>query len=215
MRCEDINEYLDDYADGTLAEPQSMQVKEHLDACPACQKSLDELYLLLDQAATLPLCRMPKSDLWSGIETKILSRSDARPVQQLWLHGRRLLFPLAAAALLILGLGTWWAGFSLDTGKPADRNASNLSEEIRKAEDEYDRARQALLATYEKHCDSLDPETREVIQKNMSVISGAIGEIRTALAKDPDNAAVLRMLVATENQRLDLMLLTTRLSGVS
>ena len=213
MRCEDVRERLDDYVDELLSESQSVQVEEHLAACAACRRDTDALRALLEQTAALPRDILPERDLWSDIEGALEATSSAALAR--W---RRPL-ALAAAAVLLIGVGVWLARFSLGTSWPGgeihSEAVSGLAREIREAEAEYARARQELLASFAQYGDTLAPETRRVIKENLAVIDGAVAEIRATLTQDPENVQLFRMLVATQNQGLTLIRLAVRLSSES
>ena len=58
----------------------------------------------------------------------------------------------------------------------------------------------------------LTAEEREVVQKNIAVIRTAIDEINRALAQEPDNALLQKMLISTYREELDLMI---RVDGIT
>ena len=51
-----------------------------------------------------------------------------------------------------------------------------------------------------------------MVQKNMQVIRTAIDDINTALAEEPDNALLQKMLISTYRDELDLMM---RVDGIT
>jgi hypothetical protein len=56
---------------------------------------------------------------------------------------------------------------------------------------------------------TLSPETVAKLKKSIEVIDAAILEARRALAADPANKAIIEMLNASYNQKLDLLKRTT------
>lgn len=59
----------------------------------------------------------------------------------------------------------------------------------------------------------MTPETRAVVEKNLAVIDAALVEIRSALAKDPNNRELLRMLGATRKRKIETLQLVVKLTA--
>jgi len=51
----------------------------------------------------------------------------------------------------------------------------------------------------------LPPETMAIVQRNLAVIDVAIAELEAALAQDPGNEELARMLVSVHRQRAELV----------
>jgi hypothetical protein len=77
----------------------------------------------------------------------------------------------------------------------------------------YVGATEELMDVLEARRDSLAPETREVVDRNLAVIDGAIGEIRAALRKDPGNAELLRQLDSVHRRKIEVLQRVVRLSS--
>jgi len=121
-----VLERLSDHLDGELDEISRAEVDAHLEACPTCRATREDLRRVVSAARGLGE-RLPPRDLWPGIAAVLTPRSDARqvPVPSVQtrrgepavrrLRGRLLLTvpQLAAAAVLLVVLAssaTWWAG---------------------------------------------------------------------------------------------------------
>ena len=91
-------ERLNGFVDGTLRAAERAEAERHLAACASCRTEVAALQALLRDAAALPKSLAPPHDLWSGIEQRLSVRPSARPRVRLW--------ELAAAALLVVGIGT-------------------------------------------------------------------------------------------------------------
>jgi hypothetical protein len=210
MTCENVRERLDDYVDGELPSPELHEVELHLSSCASCREEERALRSLLAQAAALPKAVRPPRELWPGIAAQIEG-------------GRRVLgFPpraafwgtLAAAAALIVGF------VILRPGPPAAPGASpspafiaeSPGRGLSEAEAEYERATQALLAALEERRDRLAPETLKGVEQNLAVIDEALREVRAALATDPRNLELTRMLAATHRKKVDVLQRVMRLS---
>lgn len=72
-------------------------------------------------------------------------------------------------------------------------------------ERDYDRTAAALRAELDVHRTTLSPATVATVERSLRTIDGAIAEARAALARDPGNDALVDMLTATHEQRLDLL----------
>ena len=51
----------------------------------------------------------------------------------------------------------------------------------------------------------LSPETIKTIERNLAVIDSALAESRRALAKDPGNTGLERLVIATWQQKMDFL----------
>jgi hypothetical protein len=65
-------------------------------------------------------------------------------------------------------------------------------------------ARDALVAQFRDKFETLRPETREAILKNLAIMQTAADEIEAALVKDPASGMLRSMLVGTYKRELQL-----------
>ena len=188
---------LDGFADGTLPATERAAVTEHLTDCPECRREVAELRAML--AATRNLSReiLPARDLWSGIEGR-LGAPAARSIAR-WpgTHSRGLRVILAAAAALILMitggmLTTWWQQRVEPAAFASDRA-------------QYQEAAARLATDLAANPAGLSEATRQVLDRNLRIIDGAIREAEEALAEEPGNAALAGMVLARYEQRLELL----------
>jgi anti-sigma-K factor RskA len=198
MTCQEIDERLDDYVDGTLSEGEFQEVELHLASCADCRAAEERLRRLLAAADALPREKSPARDLWPEIAERLGSRA--------W-GGSRI--GLAAAAALVVSTATF---LMLRTGPaPAPGPtaipvaASAGSPALTAAEEEYDRASATLLAALQEQKASLPPETIAALEKNMEVIDQALGEVRQALSRDPDNPRLTSLLSSTHRKKVDIL----------
>jgi len=77
---------------------------------------------------------------------------------------------------------------------------------------DYQDARRTLAAKLDDELSRLTPEERENVQKNIDVIRVAIEEINSALAEEPDNVLLQKLLISTYREELDLMI---RVDGIT
>jgi hypothetical protein len=76
-------------------------------------------------------------------------------------------------------------------------------------------AAEELLTALNEHKDSLSPETRESVERNLAVIDQALEEIREALSREPKNPELTRMLASTHRKKVEVLRRVVRLSGAS
>jgi len=93
--CEQIQEMLVDYSDGMLTAEQSIQIADHLAQCPTCRATLNALDCSLDLAKLL----------WQDNEAQLTKIKIPQPPRMRRFSYRRIA-AIAAAALIIVGLGT-------------------------------------------------------------------------------------------------------------
>ena len=165
---------------------------------------------LLAKAATLPKDVEPPRDLWPAIAARI-GEAGAGPAKPAF----RWPMALAAAFLVasISALLTWSVLRDPQAAAPAviaDVQApagdfvpvsygpnSGLTVKELAARDE-------LFAQFRGAFETLKPETRDAIVKNLAIMQTAADEIDAALAKDPASGMLKGMLFGTYKQELQL-----------
>jgi hypothetical protein len=191
---EQIRMQLDDFIDGTLAEPERVRVAAHLDGCPACRADVEAVQALLAEAGRLPRSIQPTSDLWGGIEHRLVSGSS--PARRRF----RTVYQVAAA------LGFLLLGAALATAWHSGREPAGF----RASQARYAAASAALAEQLTHNPAGLSPATRAVVERNLAIVDAAISEAESALSQDPGNPALEQMLVARYEQRLGLLRRATR-----
>lgn len=215
---EDRSEILNDYLDGTLPQDERAELERRLGADPALAAELRELRALVAAAAELPREATPFRDLWPGIERRLREGPGAeRPDAQ------RRIVPVASARL------GWWVGAvaaaaalvifvvtrppgggggpeiaagnaAAPDGAPAEIPASPLD----RADLEYAAASRDVLDRLQRN-EELDPETVELIRRNLDIIDGAVREIREALDASPESARLHHRLSAEYRRRGEVL----------
>jgi len=216
MKCEDVRKRLDEYVDSLLDDGTCARIEEHLATCLECRGELESLDALWERTKALPRHMMPARDLWGGIEVRLArARRETVSDRGYWFARRRALGMAAAAVVTIgaLGLLGWFSREVIaPTVEPPTTVDAGLAKEIRDADAEYAVARQGVLELLAERGEALSPETRQVIEQNLAVIDGAVGDIRARLAEEPGDARLLRMLVMAQQRGLDVVRLAIRLS---
>lgn len=220
MTCQKLDDRLDDYVDGVLSTADAREVEAHLASCAACREAERRTRQLLAHAAALPRSFAPPRDLWPGIE-----RTIARGRGWMGLLAWRQPMLLAAAATVLLGVlgavlwrGTPAAGVqtvAIPEASPALERVSTVpvaDPALAEAEREYEAAAKTLLAVLQQRRGRLAAEDLARVEDNVAVIDRALVEVREALAKDPVNPELNRMLVATHRKKVDVLRRVVRLS---
>ncbi|HYO45666.1 MAG TPA: zf-HC2 domain-containing protein [Gemmatimonadota bacterium] len=200
MNCADVRERLDGWVKETLGEEERAAVALHLETCEACRGEARGLETLLAAAAVLPREIMPPRDLWVGIDAR-LDRPEAvapraargRPASGLprWaLVAAALALVVVTAAVASILTRRWDEAMALKLRPPGE-------------EARFLAASQELLVGLEDQ--DLSPETMAIVRRNLEVIDAAIAELRVALERDPGNAELTRMLLATYQQKIELL----------
>jgi tetratricopeptide (TPR) repeat protein len=139
-----------------------------------------------------------------------------------WMRTRRFSFSasqLAAASVVwtLLSGGAVWMAFSARpdqtivaaAGPTAVDGVPTTSSKILPVVDaataEYEQAIASLESVLERGRDQLAPQTLRVIEASLATIDQAIREARQALADDPNNAAVSRLLIKHEQSKLRVL----------
>ena len=71
---------------------------------------------------------------------------------------------------------------------------------------DYQDARRSLSAKVTNDLDHLSAEEREAVLQNIEMIRSAIRDINKALAADPDNVLLQKMLLSAYREELELMM---------
>ena len=212
MSCHEISTLLDDHLDGELDTVAAAQVAAHVAVCPACRDELAGLAAARDAMAALPHEVAPTCDLWPGIATAI-----ERQTIVMGGFGRtsralpRWLTATAAAAVLVLATATvtWHlaAGSRSAQVAAASREAATVPASLGDGgvTASFAMARRNLLVLVEQRRASLDLETARVVDDNLRIIDGAVSRIEAALARDPGNPGLQRLLLTAYRQELDLL----------
>ena len=95
MKCDDIEVYLTGYLDGELTQQQRQRVRVHIETCPRCEATLEELREARDATGRLELER-PSNQEWELIMSSILENRTQ--------HLGWLILIIWAAALAAYGL---------------------------------------------------------------------------------------------------------------
>lgn len=219
---------LNDYVDGLLSGAALAEFEHRLTKDEELRADVAALRHLLSETATLPVAIDPPSHLWEGIEARLEARRTSGNVARF--PTRRPPFwtglsAFAAAAAVTLVAGVAYLNQTpveppavaprvaeVPEPQPADTEPTPeamLVEEWRmaqqKADEAYDTARAGLLDALAARPEQLSPEAELALRETQAVIDNAVHELNLALADDPQNPALLHMLMATREKELNLL----------
>lgn len=161
---------------------------------------------LTKAASKLVAGEQPQRDLWPEIEAAI-----TEPQKRRWQ------FPFAQAAAVLLLVGgssavTYVAMQDRDaevvpqmmvtTGLKIQPAAFGNHYELGA---DYEEARASLTLQLEQELESLPPETRADIEKNLAAIQTAIAEINELMADQPNNVMLQRLLMSNYRRELEVL----------
>jgi len=175
----------------------------------------DELMLA---ARRLPAGIAPKRDLWPGIASAIeeKAREERSLAQPRGRPGWNRIFAQAAAVVLLVGgsSGVTWFAMKQDAQPVAavpsagtltfQPVAGSFGSQYHLGPEFLD-ARNELAARLDEELARLSPATRVEVESNLETIRAAILEINLALAEEPGNALLQRLLINAYRDELAVM----------
>lgn len=190
--------------------------ERHRVTCAECQALWAELEAISAEAAQLPLLT-PSRDLWSGIEPRL-----SAPPQAIRPFYRTQVFRLAIAASLLVAVSSTvsWQLASRGTALPAatvalsdgapEGTVDAVSAEMHQTSfsssvTQMDREIATLETILTERRSELDPQTVEVLERNLAVIDAAIAEARDALAADPASQFLAQRFTRAYTSKLTLL----------
>lgn len=190
--CDPIRERLDRFVAGSLPAAERREVDDHLAGCAECRADVEAARFLAGPVAGLRREIAPPADLWTGIAPR-LARGPRRLSVPLW---------VVAAAAILLVVATSAVTVAL-LRRPAAGGETAVTFESTEA-----RYRETALEVdllYRRTRDSLAPETRVVLERNLAVIERALAEARDALRTDPANRTLEAMVLAAYQRKIQFL----------
>ncbi len=149
--------------------------------------------------------------MWPGIEQAI--RQAAKPSRTVW----NSVWAQAAAVLLLIGGSSGLTYLAMTEGTdPVSAVAGGPALVFEPVSarfgsryhlgPEYLDARRLLAVKIDEELSRLTPDERAEVEKNIAVIRKAIDDINKALAAEPDNELLQKLLLNSYREELDLMI---------
>ena len=199
---------LSSYLDGELEEAERTRVEFHLAGCAACREVVADLALIKETAPALAdLESRPAADLWPGIASRTQPARAPR-ISLSWMQAIA-----AGLALAVLSGGGVWvalrggerAGGTPMTQGAGDAGAGGAIAIADFGDAAYESAVKDLREALDKGRNRLDPQTIQVLEKNLAAIDRAIAEAHAALSADPGNVSLNNYLAGVRRRKLELL----------
>ena len=201
--------------DGDGAVDQDGAVQAHLRACAACASDVAALQQITMRARQLageePTIEL--AELWPGIRSRIESSKVVTMASEQTVKAARVPRRLGAmagiAALLMIAV---WLGARTDfdgSGNRVTRVPADTAAPLQFVDDSvrvYKEEAQVLLDRLELTRSMLEPGAAAAIDKDLAVIDSAIAELQTAIARDPRNPALQRLLAMSYREKIEVLL---------
>ena len=198
-------------ADGTLDAARMREAYAHLAACEECAADVQRLRTVMMRAREAPVAVDTREDLWPAIRSRIdrskvvpleASRAtDARRARRRpWLA---IASTAVAAALLIVALAEMqrWRPGAAAAPAAGDVAFASAADSSRMYENEARR----LLNELEMQRAMMPPPARASLDSDLVVIDRSIAELKDAVARDPRNVSLQRLLAASYRQKVELL----------
>jgi anti-sigma factor RsiW len=215
MTCDECAARLGDLLDGELDAATAAGVEEHLRGCEACRGLTDDLRQVTAAARALDRHPVPP-----GAWPRLAARLDGARAHGwgarlgAWLDGAGRPRPaLAAGAIvLVLAAAAWAIRPASDAAAPpaggavsAEDAVQTVEAELALAQEHYTRAIEGLEQIIGDPASTLDQDTAVVLQRNLGIIDGAIGESRAALNAQPTSEVAQQSLFGALRSKVTLL----------
>lgn len=182
----------------------------HLQECADCREQLRALRQLLERAHTLPRTIEPPAEAWNAIRARLPRTA---PRQARWHAGRWM---AAAAAVILLVGGALVLPFGGGTTRNLKGAKLPISERVPAAvaavEQQYGGTVNELRQALDAQRPVLASGVAGVVDRSLADIDAAITETRAALVSDPGNPALVDILSAHYERKVDLLQRATELA---
>ena len=197
-------------ADGTLDAARMREVYAHLAACEECAADVQRLRTVMMRAREAPVAVDTREDLWPAIRSRI-DRSKVVPLGATRDPGARvarrrpwlaIASTAIAAALLIVALA------EMQRWRPGAAAAPAVDAAFASAADSsrmYENEARRLLNELEMQRAMMPPTARASLDSDLVVIDRSIAELKDAVARDPRNVSLQRLLAASYRQKVELL----------
>ena len=221
MTCRLYTDAIQELVDGTLGPIRRAELQTHLDVCDSCRALLADIQKIRASAASLDAVQ-PAPHVWLQIANQLRQEGRATSVVQ---SPRRHVAMLAIAATLLLSVGgalyvllpgtpatpvTDTAQTSSAAESPAGNAAvpdpvQSVADELRLAEQHFQKAISTLEAAAAADPDSVAPDTVAAIKTNVGMINDAIAESQAALTNEPQSSAARSSYFQALRQKVTLL----------
>lgn len=199
-------------ADGTLDAEGMRAAKAHSAVCESCAADVARLKAVVLKARADSALPMSQTDLWPSIRSRIDASKvvslDQRAKVEVSARSRRPWLAIGstavAALLLIAALGEmkgWADRAPVASGVPSDVAFASAADSARSYENEARR----MLNELEMQRAMMGPSASKSLDSDLAIIDRSIAEQKDALARDPRNVALQRLLASAYREKVELL----------
>ena len=186
----------------------------HVASCAACRETLERVRAVVGAAHNLPREISPPPDGWQSLRARL--RAERRNIapsiwRQPWLAVAAV---LVIAVMGVVALSLRGSNAGTNDARVAVAPAAVASPVVQAVDRNYTGTIDDLRATLASQRAKLAPSTVRTVDRALTVIDSAIAEARAALAADPANPALIDILSARYERKLDLLQRATQLSSL-
>ena len=201
-------------ADGSIDTERMRAAYAHLAVCAECAADVQRLRTVMMRTREAPVSIDTQEDLWPAIRARIdrskvvplgvTSAPDVRAVR------RRPWLAIAstgiAAALLIAALAEMQRWRPRDVAAvPAAATTDAAFSSAVDSSRMYENEARRLLNELEMQRAMMPPTARASLDSDLVVIDRSIAELKDAVARDPRNVSLQRLLAASYRQKVELI----------
>lgn len=201
------------FAEGSLSSEQLPPLEAHVRACAACAGDVERIKTLMTRIHDAPGLSTPASlgTLWPSIRTRIeASKVVPLSANAVRLEGRgtppRIGLAMAGVAALLIVAAALGIRTTTRRSTPIAQTGDTTSLiAVADSAHAYEEEAQTLLNQLELRRSMLRPEAVVQIDHDLQVVDSAIAELKEAIARDPNNPALRRLLASSYRQKVDVL----------
>ena len=218
MVCENCQELISDYIDGSLELGEEVQIERHLSDCEPCRAVRDDLLQIVHFSHQLPL-HSPSGALWTRIEGEVAQQKGHwfRSLPWLtWLKTRHFNLSLpqiaATAAAIVIAVST--VVLFARQERPAPQNVSTgaaalggldvnplSSSDFQQIEKQISQ----LSESVEQRKVEWDPELRSAFERNLLYVDQCLAECRHQLSDNPADYLSQELMLNAYREKVRLL----------
>jgi len=210
MKCAKAKKWINEYIDGDLDSGKIPSLTKHLDACPDCQKLLEDFQQIKQKAKRLKKTE-PSGQTWFRIQARVKEKTQAsipEPRVRFLYFPARLRFTVSAALLLLIVVGAVMIGLRVLNPEGAIDGINNQElalAKIQEAEQHYKLAIKAMWEAVQAQKENLDPKVAETFQLNLELFDASLADCKRAIQKDPSDLESQFYLLAVYKKKAELL----------
>jgi hypothetical protein len=209
-------EQISELAESRELKAESLEAR-HLSECADCRETLRKVRELISSAHALSRDIAPPPEVWTALRDRVARESGFRHASRRWWHNGWL--ATAAAILLVVGTAILTPNLARRGKAKAkaveSRPVAAQPVVLLAVDRNYASTVAELRATLDAQRPALAPSTVRAVERSLAVIDSAIAEARQALASDPANQALVDILSAHYERKVDLLQRASELSSSS